>query len=425
MPKITRKLVADAKPEARARIIWDSEIKGFGLLVLPSGVRSFVYQYRNSHGRSRRYTIGRYSDTLTADQARNIAKDLAARVRTGDDPLQEKRKQREALTVSQVLDFYLASEKFKEKTGATQKNDRGRINRHLKPTLGRIYMDDLTSEDVRRAFGKIRDGKTAADEKTGNRGRAIVRGGPGAARMAIRVLRAAISWAISEGYAKHNPAKGVSIGHDGQREATIETAEEYAQLFRAIEKLENEKQIRESHADAIRVIALTGARRSEIVGLRWKHVNLRKGVAVLPKHKTKDKTGKDRVIGLPSAAQAIITKQPEGKPDDLVFKPARGEGAASLDKAWRKIRTEAKLRPDLGLHGLRHSLATWMALQGAQAAEIMAALGHSQITTSQKYIHWAQDKRAALAEKASAHIAAAMQGNAPAEVVKLEGGRHG
>src|SRR5690606_724233 len=120
-------------------------------------------------------------------------------------------------------DLYLDSEKFAEKTAATQANDRGRIKRHLKPTLGKLYMDDVTTDDVRRAFNRIRDGKTAADEKTGKRGRAIVRGGEGAARMAIRLFRAAINWAIEHKYAKHNPAQGVELGYDGERDAVLES----------------------------------------------------------------------------------------------------------------------------------------------------------------------------------------------------------
>ena len=68
------------------------------------------------------------------------------------------------------------------------------------------------------------------------------------------------------------------------------------------------------------------------------------------------------------AAQAIIARQPEGEPDDFVFAPARGDGALALSKAWRKVREEANLPPTLGLHGLRHSVASHLAMGGAQAS---------------------------------------------------------
>lgn len=425
MPKITKQEVDNNPPKAKRYIVWDTEIKGFGLLVLPTNVKSFVFQYRTKQGRSRRATIGKFGPTLTANQAREKAKDMSELVRNGGDPLKDKETQRDAFTVGQVLDLYMASAKFAEKTPITQANDKGRIKRHLIPTVGRVYMDELKAEDVRRAFGKIRDGKTATDEKTGPRGRAIVRGGEGAARMAIRLLRAAINWAMVEGYAATNPAADVEIGSDGERETVLETAEDYERMFRTLERMENEKRIRPSHADAIRVIALTGARRGEIAGLRWRHVDLKKGLITLTKHehKTGKRTGKPKIIGLPAAAQAIIARQPEGEPDQLVFRPAKGDKPADLSQVWAKIRTEAALPSGMVLHGLRHSLASMMAEQGAQAVDIMHVLGHRQLSTSQKYVHKAADKRASLAEKAASSISAAINGAKPADVVPIKRGR--
>jgi len=425
--RISKTEVLKATPGSKPYFEWDVEIRGFGLLILPSGVKSFVFQYRTPEGRTRRATIGKYSDTMTADQARARAKCWRIMVDGGGDPLGQKQDAREALTVAEVLDLYLASAKYAEKATATQGNDRGRIERHLKPTMGKKFIKKLTPEDVRKAFAAIRDGKTATDIKTGPRGRAIVRGGEGAARMAIRVFRAAINWAISEGITSENPAASVDIGSDDTRDTVLEKSADYARLFRTIGKMEHEKRLRPQVADAIRIIALTGARRGEIAGLRWSWVDLNKGVLILPPnaHKTGKRTKKPRIIGLPAAAQAIIAKQDKGKPNDFVFTPAKGDGAISLANPWRLIRAEAGLPTTIGLHGLRHSLATSMAMNGAEAAEIMAAMGHRQLSTAQKYIHWAQDGRAALAEKSAAHISGALAGNKKkAKVVQIKkGGR--
>lgn len=426
MPKITKKLVDEATPGDKPRFVWDSEIKGFGLLVLPT-VKSFVYQYRTPEGRSRRVTIGKYSDTMTADQAREQAKALRRKVEDGRDPLGEKRARREALTVPELLDLYLASGRFEEKAASTRAVDKGRINRHLVPAFRKKFVHELTTEDVRRAFATIRDGKTATDEKTRARGRSIVKGGPGTARAAMRLLSAVMTWAISEGLASANPVNGVKIGSDGQREVIIEDTAGYERLFRALDKMENELRIRPAAADAIRVIALTGARRSEIAELEWQHVDLKLGQIKLPpnRHKSGHVTGKPRIIGLPAAAQAIITRQPEGKPEDFVFKPAKGEGALALSKVWRNVRKEAELPEGIGLHGLRHSLASWLAMQGAEAAEIMTALGHRQLSTTTRYIHFAQNARAALAERAASHITAALNGTPAADVVPMKGSADG
>ncbi|MCU7933050.1 MAG: site-specific integrase [Candidatus Thiodiazotropha sp. (ex Codakia rugifera)] len=421
MEKITKTMVDRADPEEVRYFIWDVEIKGFGLLVLPSGVKSFLYQYRNSAGRTRRTTIGKYSATMTADLARKQAKKLRRAVEDGRDPLEEKKANKEALTVTELLEKYLESARFAEKADSTQSIDRGRINRHLIPTLGKKIAKKLTTEHVRRAFASIRDGKTACDVKTKSRGRARVKGGEGTARMAIRVLCSILNWAIDEGYLSSNPATGVKIGSDGIRETILESTEQYKSLFQTLDTMEIERRLRSAVADAIRVIALTGARRNEIASLRWSHVDLKAGVITLPPnaHKTGRSTGKSRVIGLPAAAQAIIANQKGSEPDDFVFPPARGNGPINLSKPWRTIRVEANLPEGIGLHGLRHSLASHMAMQGAQAAEIMTALGHHQLSTAQRYVHWAQDERSQLAEKAASHISAALDDKKKANVEVL------
>ena len=104
--------------------------------------------------------------------------------------------------------------------------------------------------------------------------------------------------------------------------------------------------------------------------------------------------------------------------------PSKGSGAVSLSKVWTKVRKEAGLPEGIGLHGLRHSLASHMAMQGAEAAEIMTTLGHSQLSTAQKYVHWAQDARSSLAERAALIVKAGMAGaagqNEAAEVIRLK-----
>ena len=112
MPKITKRVVdAAAADPARRFYVWDTEIKGFGLLVLPSGVKSYVYQYRTPEGRTRRATIGQHGE-FTPDEARAKAEGLRRAVHDGRDPLAEKRERREAKTVADLLDAYVASEAF-------------------------------------------------------------------------------------------------------------------------------------------------------------------------------------------------------------------------------------------------------------------------------------------------------------------------
>ncbi len=421
MPKISKRTVDAATPDPNRRFfLWDTEIKGFGLLVLPSGVKSYVLQYRTQDGNSRRATIGKHG-SITPDEARAKADTMRRAVVEGRDPLAEKRERRYAATVADVLDAYLASEAFAAKADSTRATDRGRIIRHLKPLLGRVKVDQLTPDRIKRASAAITSGKTAVTEKTGFRGQARVRGGEGAARKSVRLLRAILAWAVAEGMVQANPAASVKTGSDGSRDTILDDADAYARLFQTLDRMETERRIRHPVADAVRVIALTGARRGEVAGMQWRHVDLKAGLVTIDAHKTAKTTGKPRVIGLPAAAAALIARQPEGAPDDFVFAPARGAGPVQLSKPWRAIRAEAELPDGIGLHGLRHSLASHMAMQGAQASEIMTALGHRNLATSQKYIHWAQDARQVIAEKAAAVALAGMTGGKAADVVQLKG----
>jgi Arm DNA-binding domain len=129
VPKITKRVVDAASPRLDRYFIWDSELRGFGLLVMPSGIKSYFYNYRNAEGRERRATIGKHGE-WTPTQARAKAEDYREAVRAGRDPLADKRALKEAPTVGDILDAYLASESFKDKAGSTQRVDKGRIERH-------------------------------------------------------------------------------------------------------------------------------------------------------------------------------------------------------------------------------------------------------------------------------------------------------
>jgi integrase len=426
MTRISKRVVDAARPGAKPLFMWDSTLPGFGLLVLPSGSKSFVFQYRNAEGRTRRATVGKVG-SLAPEQARSIAEDMSRKVKGGGDPLDDKRRAREAITVGDLLDDYLKSEKFAEKAASTRLTDTGRINRHLRPLLGKRHVIKLQSEDIRWAFAAIRDGKTAKTVKTGRHGLARVVGGEGTARKAIRLLRAIFAWGIAEKLIGNNPADGVSTGSDGEREAVLDP-QDYGRLFATLATMEEQRRLRPAAGDAIRIIAMTGARRGEITGLRWRHVDWRRGALILPPimHKTGRKTGKPRTISLPNAAQDIIARQPNGGPDDFVFAPSKGNGAITLAADWRKVRAEAGLPEDFGLHGLRHSLATLLAVGGAEAPQIMTSLGHRQLSTTQRYLHFADKARAALAERAAAPALAGMaaaSGVTNAEIVALPGNK--
>lgn len=425
MTRLTWTLIERSAPATKRYYVWDDNPWGFGLSVFPSGLKSFVLQYRTAEGKSRRATIGKVG-SMTPDQARARAQEMTEIVRNGGDPLEDKAATKAALTVGDLLDAYLSSEAFAEKAPSSRFTDQGRIENHLRPLLGKKFVEKLKTEDVKRARREIALGKTARDAKTGWRARSIVRGGEGTARQALRLLAAMFAWAMKEGLASNNPARGVNNGGDGQRNIVMRDGEDYQRLFETLNRLESEARIRPAVADVVRIIALTGARRGEIIGLEWREVDLQRRVITIPpdRHKTGRRTGSPRIIGLPERAMEIITRQPRGEPQDLVFPPISKDdagriypssrkgapGRIDMTGPWKIICKEAKLPDGIGLHGLRHSLATHMATQGAQAADIMTALGHRKLATAQRYIHYAEDARVAVAERAATIVSDAMGG---------------
>lgn len=434
MARITRRLIDGLAPVEKQQWIWDDEIKGFGVVLRPSGVHSYAFNYRNKFGKQRNITIEKIGG-CTPDEARRKAEAYRRMVFDGRDPIEEEQSNRAAPTVGDLFDRYLDSDAFKKKAASTQSVDRGRIEAHLRPLIGTTKLPALTSADIVRAHKKIVDGATAVVKPSGKtRGRIRVTGGEGTARMAIRLLRAILSWGRK---AKFVPAdlpgdiaSTVDVGRDGRRHLILDDPAAYARLWRALDRLtdpdrllKDETLLRTEAADAIRVIALTGARRGEITGLRWSHVDLKAGTLTLPvnAHKTGRKTGEERIIGLPALASAIIARQVEGRPDALVFLPTRGGKKLDLSARWREVRKAAGLPEGIGLHGLRHSLASHMAMSGSEASEIMAALGHRDITTSSRYVHWARDQRQKLAEKAASGITAAILGGDEGNVFPLPG----
>ena len=165
MPKITKKLVDSLRPptDPREVQVWDSEIKGFGVRVMPSGVASYFIFYRNADGRQRKLTLGRVG-TLTPDEARELARSRLSDRFKGADPSADRHKAKKSTTVSELCDLYVADAAHRIKA-STLKVDKSRIERHVKPLIGRLRVASLKAEDVLRLQAHIIAGKTEAPRK--------------------------------------------------------------------------------------------------------------------------------------------------------------------------------------------------------------------------------------------------------------------
>src|SRR5918997_1951716 len=165
MPKITKRLVDATGPAGRDVFVWDAELPGFGLRVKPSGTKSYLLQYRNAEGRSRRLTLGRHGP-VTAERAREKALRLLADVADGIDPAEAGAAARQAPTVAQLAALYLAEGPVDKPTkkASSWAADASNLRRHVLPLLGPRLAVALTAADVARFQAGVAAGKSATDE---------------------------------------------------------------------------------------------------------------------------------------------------------------------------------------------------------------------------------------------------------------------
>ena len=406
--------------------VWDGAVSGFGARRQKGESVSYVLMYRTREGRKRRVTIGRHGSPWTPEMARHEAQRILGEVVKGADPAAEKRKAREAMTVANLCDQYLAdaeagrllTRRGQSKKASTLEIDKGRIERHIKPLLGRLAVAAVGRADVDRAMHAIADGKTAGRIKTGRYGLARVKGGKGTATRAIGLLGGIFTYAVRKGVRPDNPVHGVVRYADGRRERRL-SDDEYAAFGDALREAEAQGKIWPAAIAMARFLALTGWRSGEAQALRWSEIDFTRRTARL----ADTKTGLS-VRPLSYAACDVLRTMPRHSAD-RVFPATRGEGPmVGFKKFWPKIAKLRELPADVTPHVLRHSFASLAADLGYSEPTIAALIGHKGHSVTSRYVHSADAVLLAAADAVANRVAELMGEAKPAaDVVPLRATR--
>lgn len=421
--KITRKAVAAIEPPEKATIYYDADLKGFGLKVMPTGVRSWIVEYRPGVGgrtvAKKRVKIGTPA-THSPEQAREEAARTLARVTLGSDPAAARADERAALSVKEVAESYLDKHVASKRKAATERQYRWVLNDHVVPAIGGMRASQVTRADVTRMQAAITRGR-----------KDLANGGRTTANRALAVLSAMFNWAAGEGLVPDgfNPVPKVERYSENKMERYLST-DELAALGAALAeaetvglpydvdetkakskhgpKVENRLTVFSPHVtSAIRLLILTGCRLREILDLTWADFDRERGLLFLADSKTGRKT-----IVLSTAAIEVLCAIPRVGRYVIASSSAGTEGEkprADLKKPWDSIRARAGLE-GVRLHDLRHSFASVGAGSGLGLPILGKLLGHSQSQTTARYAHLDADPVRRAADVIADRIAAAMGG---------------
>ena len=360
---LTERIVRDAKPGPKPRILWDAQITGLGCKVFVSGRKTYVLFYRVGR-RQRLATLGRYPD-LSLRDARELAGDELGKIRKGEaDPLERRRRQREAPTVNDALARFfnetvpqrIASGRFTERTA---REYTWHARRYVAPALGTMQVSWVTRLHVEKLAGTLVD-------RPSQRNRVLA--------FMSRVFTLTERW---EWRAQHtNPVRGIERGLEEPRRRIL-SGDELAALASALTGAEAD---RGPSVAAIRVAALTGLRISEVIAMRWADIDFGSGRVNLPRTKTGA-----RVHELPAAALALVSALP--RINEWVFTTGRSASVTyrTVRRHFLQIVDQAGL-DDVRLHDLRRTLITKAAAGGESVFVIRGLLGHTTTAMAERYV---------------------------------------
>ena len=375
-------------------VFWDSELTGFGVRVYPTGARVYIAQARGPEG-PKRVAVGRQG-VIHAEEARKRAALIISRIKAGEAPVPEPLIPAGGPSVAELAARYLTEYVSVRCKPRTVKLARSVVHRHIAPALGKMPLAAVERAQVAELHQKLYETPAIANAVVG---------------ALSSMYKLAGEWGlVPEGLL--NPCRSL-VKYPARRRERFLTEAEFDRLGCVLDEVRAKGGASAPAVAAIRLLMLTGCRKSEILTLRWEDVAL--GEAELRLHDTK--TGA-RAVSLPPPAVKLLAGLPRFPGNPWVI-PGRKPGGrlSSLDYVWLAVRSRAGL-DDVRLHDLRHSYASRSLALGERLPMIGKLLGHARIETTARYAHLARDSVKEAAERIASSIAADImgEGGRPASV---------
>lgn len=379
MPKLTKRFIDSIKPSEVDLVHWDETLPGFGIRIRPSGRKVYIAKCR-CRGRQIKMTIGAHGP-LTVEQARIKGREIIAEAKAGRDPSAEYSQLRKSPTMKELGKRFLEEYVPTHCKESTAKEYRRSVELFINPKIGTRKAIDIVRSDIAKLHHDLRD-----KPYQGNRTLGVL----------SKMFNLCEVWGLRPDGS--NPCRHVKKYKEVKHERFL-SENEYKRLGDALRKVEAEKTETKSAANAIWLLMLTGCRLNEIMSLKWDYVDFDSGELRLPESKTGAKT-----VYLGSAALKKLEAIDKLDDNDFVITGKKaGANLTDLQHPWRRIRKIAELE-DVRLHDLRHSFASHGLVVGEGLPMIGKLLGHTQIQTTARYAHLANDPIKAAADRIAGRI---------------------
>lgn len=377
--KLTQRFVETAQIETSQRKVdyFDTELTGLLLEVRKSG-STYYLRYQNQRGKTLQRKLANAA-VLKLNDARRLAQEKLSQIALGEDPFEQKKALHDVPTLAQFITAsYLPHVKGYKRSWET---DECLLRNHVTPALGDYHLDELTRQHFVDLVSHHR-----LTHKPASTNRLLV--------LCRYVFNCALKWETAG--LKRNPTHGIELLPANNKRERYLSQEETQHLFSHLEDSDNKllKYI-------IALLLLSGARRNEALMAKWNDFDLPTRVWTVPINKT----GKTRYIPISDGVEALLMQIPKEAGCDWLFpNPQTKKPFKSIFHSWDTARVRAGM-PDVRIHDLRHSFASFLVNSGRSLYEVQKILGHTQVKTTQRYAHLSQDSLVAAANAASFVVA--------------------